>query len=68
MIELAQPLALLLLPLPLLARLWPARAATAQAMALPQGVAALAVPAPGPRRWRGLALVAGVWLGLCCFI
>ena len=65
MIELAQPLALLLLPLPLLARLWPARAATAQAMALPQGVAALAVPAPGPRRWRGLALVAGVWLGLC---
>ena len=32
---------------------------------LPQGVAALAVPAPGPRRWRGLALVAGVWLGLC---
>lgn len=65
MIELAFPAALLLLPLPLLARLLPARAAHGQAMALPGGIAATAIPAPGPRRWQMLALAAGIWLCLC---
>ena len=57
MITLAVPLALLLLPLPLLARFLPARAATGQVMDLPDGIAAAAERAAGPERpgWSGPA-------------
>ena len=55
MITLAVPLALLLLPLPLLARFLPARAATAAA----------AERAAGPERRRGLVLAGLVWACLC---
>lgn len=65
MIALAFPLALLLLPLPLLARLLPPRAATGQGMMLPDAVAAGATRAAGPAHWRGLLLLALVWACLC---
>lgn len=65
MIQFAFPLALLLLPLPLLARLLPARAMGGQAMMLPEGVAAASRPSPGPRRVLMLALSALVWACLC---
>ncbi len=65
MITLAVPLALLLLPLPLLARFLPARAATGQVMDLPDGIAAAAERAAGPERRRGLALAGLVWACLC---
>lgn len=65
MITLAVPLALLLLPLPLLARFLPARAATGQVMDLPDGIAAAAERAAGPERRRGLVLAGLVWACLC---
>ena len=65
MTTLALPLALLLLPLPLLAWLLPPRAATGQAMLLPQGVAAAATPAAGPHRRRGRILGWLAWACLC---
>ncbi len=65
MIELAWPLALLLLPLPFLARLLPARRISGQAMSLPGGVSTSADPTPGPRRRQELVLLAGIWLCLC---
>lgn len=65
MITLALPAALLALPLPLLARLWPPRAGAEQAMILPQGVAAAARPARPPGRGRGLVLLALIWACLC---
>lgn len=65
MIGFAFPAGLLLLPLPLLARLLPARRPAGQAMMLPGAVAAAAVPAPAPRRWQVLVLAAGTWLCLC---
>lgn len=65
MIELALPLALLALPVPLLARLLPPRAAEGQVLTLPDGIAAAARPAHGPAAWRGLALAALAWACLC---
>ncbi|MFT4151845.1 MAG: VWA domain-containing protein [Paracoccaceae bacterium] len=65
MIGLAFPLALLLLPVPLLARLLPPRAAAGQAMVLPSAIAAAAMPARGPAVWRGHLLAALVWACLC---
>ena len=65
MITLAVPLALLLLPLPLLARFLPARAATGQVMDLPDGIAAAAARAAGRERRRGRALAGLVWACLC---
>lgn len=68
MLDLATPLALLLLPLPLLARwLLPPRRPEAAALWLPDGIAAAAEPAPvfGARgRWLRLALATLVWAGL----
>lgn len=65
MITLAAPLALLLLPLPLLARFLPARAATGQVMELPGGIAAAAERAAGPEQRRSLLLVGLIWACLC---
>ncbi|MGQ0563888.1 MAG: VWA domain-containing protein [Gemmobacter sp.] len=65
MITLAVPAMLLLLPVPLLARLLSRRAAGGQAMLLPDGIAAAAVPASGPGHGRGQALLAVVWACLC---
>ena len=65
MIGLAFPAALLLLPLPLLARLLPARAATGQAMILPDGIAQAASHADGPAARRGLVILALIWACLC---
>ncbi|WP_225029486.1 VWA domain-containing protein [Xinfangfangia pollutisoli] len=68
MTGLAFPLALLLLPLPLLARLLPPRAAPGEAMVLPDAIAAQARPARGPAVWR-LYLLAGLcWACLCLAI
>lgn len=61
MIDLAFPAALLLLPLPLLARLLEPRPATGQAMLLPGSIAAEARPAPGPGGWRGGLLLVAIW-------
>ena len=65
MIELAFPAALLLLPVPFLARLLPRRAATGQAMILPEGIAQAASAAEGPVPRRGWALLLLVWACLC---
>lgn len=65
MITLALPAALLMLPLPLLARLLRARAVSGQAMILPAGIAATARPARAPGRGRGLVLAALAWVCLC---
>ena len=68
MLDLAAPLVLLLLPLPLLARrLLPPRRPEAAALWLPEGIAAAAEPATvfGTRgRWLRLALATLVWAGL----
>lgn len=61
MIEFGFPLALLLLPLPLLARRLPPRAATGQAMLLPASIAAVAHPAAGPGGWRDGLLLLAIW-------
>lgn len=64
---LAAPLALLLLPLPLLARrVLPQRPAQGAAMRLPEGIAAAAEPASRPHHLLGRArlLKALVWCGL----
>lgn len=63
--DLAFPALLLLLPLPLLARLLPPRRAHGQAMRLPQAVASAARPVRAGLRWRGLLPLAGAWVLLC---
>ncbi|MBK4218189.1 VWA domain-containing protein [Paracoccus caeni] len=65
MMTLALPLALLLLPLPLLARLLPPRTVAGQAMILPDGIARAARQAAGPAQWRGVMLLAAIWTCLC---
>ncbi|SHF18451.1 Ca-activated chloride channel family protein [Loktanella atrilutea] len=64
MFDLATPWALLLLPLPLLVLLLPARQATDQAFALPEGVARQATPDSHPMRGTGPWLAAAIWLAL----
>ncbi len=59
------PLALLALPLPLLARLLPPRAAVGQTMVLPASIAAAAQPARGPAAWGGTLVAALAWTCLC---
>lgn len=65
MMGFAFPVALLLMPLPLLARLLPPRPAAGQAMVLPGGITAAATPARGPAVWRGHLLAWGAWACLC---
>lgn len=65
MISFATPLALLLLPLPLLALLLPARSATGQVMELPEGIAAAAQRSEGPDRRRSTLLLWLIWACLC---
>lgn len=62
--ELAVPLALLALPLPLLVRLLPARGAGGQALWLPSGIAAGAGAAAQRRLDRPGLLLAALWLCL----
>lgn len=64
MADLAYPLALLLLPLPLLVRMLPPRAAVGQAFALPDGIATQAEPDTHPLRGTGLWLAAAIWMCL----
>ncbi|MEZ5797746.1 MAG: VWA domain-containing protein [Paracoccaceae bacterium] len=65
MIGLGFPLALGLVPVPLLARLLPPRDAGGQVMVLPDAIAAVARPVQGPAAWRGLVLAGLCWLCLC---
>lgn len=66
MISLAAPLALLLLPLPLLARLLPLRKRVAgQVMELPSAIAAAGQRTEGPEMRRSVALAALIWTCLC---
>ena len=65
MITLAMPFALLLLPLPLLARLLPKRAASGPAMVLPDGIARHASRAAGPAQWREILAISLCWIFLC---
>lgn len=60
--NLATPLALLLLPLPLLVLLLPARPATGQAFALPDAVARQGRADTGGLRDRGPWLAAAIWV------
>ncbi|MBV0892112.1 VWA domain-containing protein [Paracoccus sp. Z118] len=62
MIQLAAPLMLLALALPLLARLLPPRPAPGLAMILPDGVRAAGVRGPGPDGRRGLVALWLVWV------
>jgi Ca-activated chloride channel family protein len=68
MADLAHPLALLLLPLPFLVRLLPARGAGGQALWLPPSIAAGAGEAVVRRLDRPGLLVAGLWLCLVAAI
>lgn len=65
MIDLALPAALLMLPLPLLARSFPPRLTSAWAMVLPEGIADAASPVAGPAGWRGLVVIWLIWGCLC---
>lgn len=65
MITLAAPLALLLLPLPLLARLLPVQSGGGQVMELPEGIASAARPVAAPEHRRSLLMVALIWACLC---
>lgn len=65
MIQLAAPLMLLALPLPLLMRLLPPRQVAGQAMRLPSGVAAAGRPVGAGLQWRGLLPLALAWVVLC---
>ncbi|WP_283179684.1 VWA domain-containing protein [Gemmobacter sp. 24YEA27] len=65
MITFATPLALLLLPLPLLARLLPVQSGGGQVMELPEGIAAVARPAEAPDHRRSFLLLALIWASLC---
>lgn len=65
MILLAVPLALLLLPLPFLARLLPPRVTRSQSLVLPESIARNARPAEGPHGRMLWALLALVWALLC---
>ncbi len=59
--NLATPLALLLLPLPLLVLLLPPRAAGGQAFALPDAIAKTATPDKHPLRGTGPWLAVAIW-------
>jgi Ca-activated chloride channel family protein len=64
MADLAWPLALLILPLPLLVRLLPPGGAGGQALWLPPGIAAGAAPAGARRLDRPHLVATGLWLCL----
>ncbi|CAM4002270.1 VWA domain-containing protein [Palleronia rufa] len=68
MIDLATPLALLALPVPLLARLLPRRAGRGAALILPAGTAAALLDRAAPSRAGRTRGQAGWWLAWACLV